>query len=160
MLYGLFQKFIHFDKCFRDTLWAEVDLEEATAEVNDVYISVEISLINFSWLLLPMLFSCLLSLLYISCLSCFLLYFHSFSDAVSLSVSPLSISFLLSSVTLFSSLFLPLCPSFQFPSILFKPHYLLICLFMSLSPSIYLFGPHLCLLPSRDYWYFTPQPQP
>ncbi|XP_035829673.1 dynein heavy chain 5, axonemal isoform X2 [Aplysia californica] len=32
-LYGLFQKFIRFDNKFRDTLWAEVDLEGSSAEV-------------------------------------------------------------------------------------------------------------------------------
>ncbi|XP_059166583.1 dynein axonemal heavy chain 8-like [Physella acuta] len=32
-LYGLFQKFIKFDNKFRDTLWAEVDLEASSSEV-------------------------------------------------------------------------------------------------------------------------------
>ncbi|KAK6187606.1 hypothetical protein SNE40_005595 [Patella caerulea] len=32
-LYGLFQKFIRFDNRFRDTLWADVDLEAASMEV-------------------------------------------------------------------------------------------------------------------------------
>ncbi|CAL1527205.1 unnamed protein product [Lymnaea stagnalis] len=32
-LYGLFQKFIRFDNKFRDTLWAEVDLEGSSTEV-------------------------------------------------------------------------------------------------------------------------------
>ncbi|CAG5121564.1 unnamed protein product, partial [Candidula unifasciata] len=32
-LYGLFQKFIHFDSRFRNTLWAHADLESAAAEV-------------------------------------------------------------------------------------------------------------------------------
>jgi len=32
-LYGLFQKFIRFDTRFRDTLWAEVDLELSYKEV-------------------------------------------------------------------------------------------------------------------------------
>lgn len=32
-LYGLFQKFIRFDKRFRDTLWAEVDLDNTNKEV-------------------------------------------------------------------------------------------------------------------------------
>lgn len=32
-LYGLFQKFIRFDKRFRDTLWAEVDLDSTSREV-------------------------------------------------------------------------------------------------------------------------------
>jgi hypothetical protein len=33
-LYGLFQKFLRFDDRFRDTLWAEVDLDSATREVS------------------------------------------------------------------------------------------------------------------------------
>ena len=33
MLYGLFQKFIRFDEVFRDTLWADVDLESSHREV-------------------------------------------------------------------------------------------------------------------------------
>ena len=34
MLYGLFQKFIRFDDVFRDTLWADVDLDSSNREVN------------------------------------------------------------------------------------------------------------------------------
>ncbi|CAH1799095.1 unnamed protein product [Owenia fusiformis] len=37
LLYGLFQKFIRFDSLFRDTLWAEVDLEAATKEVESYW---------------------------------------------------------------------------------------------------------------------------
>jgi dynein heavy chain len=33
LLYGLFQKFIRFDEKFRETLWAEVELQAATHEV-------------------------------------------------------------------------------------------------------------------------------
>ena len=33
LLYGLFQKFLRFNERFRDTLWAEVDLESETKEV-------------------------------------------------------------------------------------------------------------------------------
>jgi len=33
MLYGLFQKFIAFDRKFRDTLWEAVDLHAANSEV-------------------------------------------------------------------------------------------------------------------------------
>ena len=33
MLYGLFQKFLHFDEQFRDCLWSEVDLASYTSEV-------------------------------------------------------------------------------------------------------------------------------
>ena len=36
MLYGLFQKFIVFDRRFRDTLWEDVDLVLANKEVRDV----------------------------------------------------------------------------------------------------------------------------
>ena len=35
-LYGLFQKFIRFDTRFRDTLWAEVDLESSSREVSRI----------------------------------------------------------------------------------------------------------------------------
>ncbi len=34
MLYGLFQKFIRFDEVFKDTLWADVDLEACNREVS------------------------------------------------------------------------------------------------------------------------------
>ena len=40
MLYGLFQKFLRFDERFKDTLWAEVDLEAATREVR-VFVCIE-----------------------------------------------------------------------------------------------------------------------
>lgn len=36
-LYGLFQKFIRFDTRFRDTLWAEVDLEGSSHEVESYW---------------------------------------------------------------------------------------------------------------------------
>ncbi|XP_076466964.1 uncharacterized protein LOC143298129 [Babylonia areolata] len=36
-LYGLFQKFIRFDTRFRDTLWAEVDLESSSREVESYW---------------------------------------------------------------------------------------------------------------------------
>ncbi|XP_070190368.1 uncharacterized protein [Littorina saxatilis] len=36
-LYGLFQKFIRFDNRFRDTLWAEVDLESSSREVESYW---------------------------------------------------------------------------------------------------------------------------
>ena len=32
-LYGLFQKFIRFDNRFRDTLWADIDLDASYREV-------------------------------------------------------------------------------------------------------------------------------
>ena len=34
-LYGLFQKFIRFDNRFRDTLWADVDLDASFREVKN-----------------------------------------------------------------------------------------------------------------------------
>lgn len=37
-LYGLFQKFIRFDNRFRETLWADVDLETAHVEVIIIYL--------------------------------------------------------------------------------------------------------------------------
>ena len=37
LLYGLYQKFIKFDQYFRDTLWADVDLESAAREVSQGY---------------------------------------------------------------------------------------------------------------------------
>ena len=36
-LYGLFQKFLRFDGRFKDTLWAEVDLEASAREVSNLF---------------------------------------------------------------------------------------------------------------------------
>ena len=38
MLYGLFQKFLRFNDRFRESLWAEVDLEAATKEVREEFL--------------------------------------------------------------------------------------------------------------------------
>ncbi|XP_064629693.1 uncharacterized protein LOC135488785 isoform X2 [Lineus longissimus] len=37
MLYGLYQKYIKFDQHFRDTLWADVDLEDSSKEESPSY---------------------------------------------------------------------------------------------------------------------------
>ena len=37
-LYGLFQKFIRFDDRFRETLWADIDLEASFREVTYFFV--------------------------------------------------------------------------------------------------------------------------